>query len=228
MNSAIDGLRDVFGPRFLTVAIAAAAIFVSVALWFGDDLHDKDYWHANLPPAESDRLVTPSNPASVPLRMPRETTASQHPTQLTENRPEDYPAFDPSKAIVPPVDLVPYRHMDVFEPQETPRLSKIRKRAQRGDVQAMFELGRRYMLGQGMPSDPKVAETWFRKSGSDIDKLTSHESAYLKLHGFGTKQDLRAAYYALIRSVRNAEDHDVHFSFASHVLDYLSGTASSE
>ncbi len=48
--------------------------------------------------------------------------------------------------------------------QGAPDLQALRKRAESGDPEARFNLGRRYSRGEGLPQDDAQAAVWFRKA----------------------------------------------------------------
>ncbi len=68
-------------------------------------------------------------------------------------------------------------------------VKELTARAEKGQAQAQYELGRRCAAGQGVPKDEAAALRWFQKAAAQ-----DHAGALVQLgsfyaHGFGVKQD---------------------------------------
>ena len=48
--------------------------------------------------------------------------------------------------------------------ESTGKLDDLRRKAEQGDAQAQYELGRAYSIGKGAPKDKAEAAKWYRKA----------------------------------------------------------------
>jgi hypothetical protein len=72
-------------------------------------------------------------------------------------------------------------------------LADLRARADRGDADAMFELGLRYHKGEGVERDDKTALQWHEKAAAEDHTKAEVQLGYMHAHGFGTKLDFAQA-----------------------------------
>ena len=75
----------------------------------------------------------------------------------------------------------------------TENQTPIMKAALNNNVQALFELGRRYAVGEGVPTDLKTAATWFEKAANLNMPQAEYSLANLYEKGHGVKKDLQVA-----------------------------------
>jgi TPR repeat protein len=67
------------------------------------------------------------------------------------------------------------------------------KRAEAGDPQAQFELGRTYEEGQGVPQDDALAAEWFRKAAEHGNAQAQNSLGVLYAQGRGVRHDKEEA-----------------------------------
>jgi TPR repeat protein len=67
--------------------------------------------------------------------------------------------------------------------------SQYRARAEKGDAEARFKLGKSYYYGKGVPQDYAEALRWFRKAADQGDKKSQTDVGYMYSSGKGVPQD---------------------------------------
>jgi TPR repeat protein len=75
-------------------------------------------------------------------------------------------------------------------------------RAEAGDVEAQFQLARRYLTGQGMPKDPAAAAEWLQKAAEQGDARAQVNLAAAYAQGRGVTRDDAAAVNWLMRAAQ--------------------------
>jgi hypothetical protein len=68
-------------------------------------------------------------------------------------------------------------------------IQELKGKADKGNAQAMFELGLRYHKGDGVEKDDKAALEWHQKAAAKDHTKSEVQLGYLHAHGFGTKLD---------------------------------------
>jgi len=84
-------------------------------------------------------------------------------------------------------------------------------KAEQGDADAQFNLGKMYFLGQiGAPQDYKKAVYWFEKAADQGNVLAQNLLGYMYSHGQGVTQDYKKAVYWFEKA---AEQGDVNVQY---------------
>src|SRR5262245_36802817 len=81
----------------------------------------------------------------------------------------------------------------LLEPQEPDSLNELQARAQKGDVQAQFNLGLWYYFGEGVPKDYTEAVNWFRKAAEQGSAVAQFNLAVCYAQGEGVLKDYAEA-----------------------------------
>lgn len=71
---------------------------------------------------------------------------------------------------------------------------ELRNWADRGDVDAQFELGVRYITGEGLKKDPKAGATWIEKAAKQQHLRAQHVMGTLYEDGVGVEKNLAKAH----------------------------------
>ena len=81
-------------------------------------------------------------------------------------------------------------------------ISSLQLRANQGDTEAEYLLGRSYMTGNGVPRNYEEAAKWFRQSAAQGFADAEFSLGYLYEHGDGVRRDYRQAvsYYSIAAS----------------------------
>jgi TPR repeat protein len=75
------------------------------------------------------------------------------------------------------------------ESQRGKSIAPIRTRAEKGDVNAQLELGRRYWLGDGIPRNQTEAAFWYRKAAEQGDAAAQYQLGWRFEKGEGVAKD---------------------------------------
>jgi len=87
--------------------------------------------------------------------------------------------------------------------------------AERGDVEAQYNLGAMYDAGQGVAKDASQAAYWWRKAAEQGDAQAQYNLGMMYLLGMGAPKDYAAAYKWIGLAVAHGDDG------AQGVLDLL-------
>jgi len=91
-------------------------------------------------------------------------------------------------------------------PQQKPLRERLLERAQKGDADAQFELGKNYETGRiGLPKDLVQAQRWYRAAADQGDPYAEASLAILYNFGKGVARDLVVAYMWYEVAVSHAE-----------------------
>ena len=71
-------------------------------------------------------------------------------------------------------------------------LEKLRKKASRGDAEAMLELGLRYLAGNGTEQNAEIAVQWFRNAAEAGNVEAQRQLAVCCKQGIGLSTDIIA------------------------------------
>ena len=88
-------------------------------------------------------------------------------------------------------------------------LETVRKKAEAGDVVAQYNLGVRYVNGEGVAADDVAAVKWFRKAAEQGDAIAQTNLGFMYLLGEGVPEDSVAAYAPNKRVEFNLEEHSL-------------------
>ena len=120
------------------------------------------------------------------------------------------PAVAEAAIDVTPVgeDLEAKSSYDVVEiPAE---LRELRNRADGGEADAQYRLGRLYGTGRGVPPDHLEAGKWYQRAAEQGHSMAGYRLAFLFLHGQGVSRDYVRAYawfgVSAIRGVGDAAE----------------------
>ena len=80
-------------------------------------------------------------------------------------------------------------------------------KAERGDSDAQFEVGRMYAVGEGVKQDYKKAREWFEKGAAQKNRVALDWLGWLYDNGYGVKQDYKKAreYYEEAAALNNGD-----------------------
>src|SRR2546425_104126 len=90
--------------------------------------------------------------------------------------------LDPSDVVIPT-----FSEFLVSERQE------MQKKADSGDTNAMYELGRMYYDGAGVPKDAAKAAEWWQKAATQGNALAQNRLGSMYLNGEGVPKDIAKA-----------------------------------
>ena len=77
---------------------------------------------------------------------------------------------------------------------ETQDIGQLRKAAMQGDVDAQFDLGIMYYLGEGVPEDDREAVKWLRKAAEEGLAPAQSQLGLMYYNGAGVPEDYVKAY----------------------------------
>jgi TPR repeat protein len=72
-------------------------------------------------------------------------------------------------------------------------IADLRKRAETGEVEAQFQLGKILMEGNFLPDDHKESAVWYEKAAAQGDARAQNNLGFLYLMGLGVRQDYEKA-----------------------------------
>jgi len=91
-------------------------------------------------------------------------------------------------------------------PAQKPYRERLLERAQSGDVEAQFELGKNYETGRiGLPKDMSQAQYWYHKAADQGDAYAEASLGILFNFGKGVERDYAQAYMWYERAVMHAQ-----------------------
>ena len=80
---------------------------------------------------------------------------------------------------------------------DTPKIAALRVKANAGDADAQYNLGRIYDNGQGVPQDYGQAAAWYRKAAEQGTAPAQRDLGLLYYQGAGVAKSVPDAYYWL-------------------------------
>ncbi len=93
-------------------------------------------------------------------------------------------------------DSCPLCRADISDSSETAAVTRIRARAERGDANAMYNLGVFYDIGRGLPQDQVMARVWFQRAAEKGESRGAYNLACSYRDGEGGPVDkVQAAKY---------------------------------
>ena len=95
------------------------------------------------------------------------------------------------------------------------------KKAEAGDAEAQFEVGKAYDLGEGVEKDLAQAAVWYKKSASQGNMKAQNNLGLAYKNGEGVEKDLNEATKWLKKS---AEQGNKHGMFTYYLLKKLQET----
>jgi hypothetical protein len=165
--------------------IAAAAAVMAAVLGLGAAAEAQSGGVTAPPPAvpgQQPRGPQPRQPAATP-RPPGDAGGVQAPAPATPNPAPDIvgegPMFDAMRA---------YRARDYAT-----ALRLWREEAQRGDAQAMVNVGEMYAYAIGVPEDFAEAVRWFRRAAESGDMVGQFSLGFMYENGRGVPQNMTEA-----------------------------------
>ena len=94
-------------------------------------------------------------------------------------------------------------------------LEKLRKRASRGDAEAMLELGLRYLAGNGTEQNAEIAAQWFRNAAEAGNVEAQRQLAVCCKQGIGLSTDI-IAYEIWMEKAASAGDVEAQLELGKH------------
>jgi hypothetical protein len=76
---------------------------------------------------------------------------------------------------------------------------EVRRKAQAGEAEYQYDLGKGYMEGRGYPKNPSLAVAWFKKAAAQGYSKAQCSLAGAYLHGEGVAKDVAAAADLLVK-----------------------------
>lgn len=83
----------------------------------------------------------------------------------------------------------------------------VKMNAERGDVEAMCNLGSAYLIGTDVDQDPEKAAYWFEKAAAEGESVAMFNLGLMCAKGFGVERDFEKAA-EWMRSAKEAGDND--------------------
>ena len=83
---------------------------------------------------------------------------------------------------------------------EPPDLAPLRQRAEAGEVQARYELGRRYLKGEGVPRDLPKAREWLEPAAKEGHPESMGAYGVMLARGLGVEADAAAGFALVSRA----------------------------
>jgi len=94
-------------------------------------------------------------------------------------------------------------------PPPKPYRERLLDRAQKGDMDAQFELGKNYETGRiGLPKDITQAQFWYKKAADQGDPFSEASLAILFNFGKGVARDYVQAYMWYVLAVEHSKGAD--------------------
>ncbi len=94
-------------------------------------------------------------------------------------------------------------------------LEKLRKKASRGDAEAMLELGLRYLAGNGTEQNAEIAAQWFRNAAEAGNVEAQRQLAVCCKQGIGLSADI-TAYEIWMEKAASAGDVEAQLELGKH------------
>lgn len=94
-------------------------------------------------------------------------------------------------------------------------LGKLRKKASRGDAEAMLELGLRYLAGNGTEQNAEIAAQWFRNAAKAGNVEAQRQLAVCCKQGIGLSADI-IAYEIWMEKAASAGDVEAQLELGKH------------
>ena len=94
-------------------------------------------------------------------------------------------------------------------------LGKLRKKASRGDAEAMLELGLRYLAGNGTEQNAEIAAQWFRNAAKAGNVEAQRQLAVCCKQGIGPSADI-IAYEIWMEKAASAGDVEAQLELGKH------------
>jgi TPR repeat protein len=90
-----------------------------------------------------------------------------------------------------------------INPDQLVAFTRLKKAADKGNVEAQYELGRIYGNGDGVPQDHQAAIVWLEKAAEQNHAKAQESLGSLYANGVGVKQDFSTARSWYMKAARN-------------------------
>lgn len=90
-------------------------------------------------------------------------------------------------------------------PEQSSEIAALIEKAEQGDAQAQFQLGRKYSNGEGVPQNDEEAVKWYRKAAEQESAAAQNNLGVAYERGQGVRQDDEEA----VKWYRKAAEHEV-------------------
>lgn len=77
------------------------------------------------------------------------------------------------------------------KPEQT--IEQLKQAAEKGNIQAQFQLGENYFSGTGVSQDTKQAAEWYLKAGEQGNAEAQFKLGTMYVNGFGVRRDYEQA-----------------------------------
>ncbi len=178
-------------PLFGLGVVAVVLLIASAALYYLQTKPKLPPFHLTVLPAIQSASVTPARPRAASAQPVAEKSAAKAPGAAAKETPGLFTAADQTRAPSPP------------KPETGEDLQTLTNAASRGDREAQFKIGARFLSDGGAQADPATAARWLARAADQGHTESQFVLASLYERGAGVPKD-EAQARALYRMAASA------------------------